>query len=132
MKKTLLFLFSLLILLTGCSTSHSSQPQRQTQNIGNPTAEEILKNNPEADLLQLRFIVYLKAEDNSWVQQEKLGSLQDVGEIRSTYDGSEPFENEMATKLVAGTKIYEAAHSSLIIVIDDNGKEIRYLPLIEG
>ncbi|UNK18698.1 hypothetical protein MNQ98_01230 [Paenibacillus sp. N3/727] len=41
----LIFLLSLLLLLTACS-ARSSQ---QTQNFGNPTAEEILKSIPDAD-----------------------------------------------------------------------------------
>ncbi|SMF92321.1 hypothetical protein SAMN05661091_5771 [Paenibacillus uliginis N3/975] len=132
MRKMLIFLLSLLLLLTACSARSSQTQEQQTQNFGNPTAEEILKSNPDADLLQLRNIVYIKAEDNSWVQQENLGSLQEVGEVQSIYDGNRPFENEMSTKLAPGTKIYEPTQHGLIIVAVNNGIEIRYIGLVEG
>ena len=133
MRTTLLFLLSALLLftLTACSV-RSSQPQEQSQATHNPTPEEILKNNPNADMLLLRDIVYTNAEDIEWVQQENIGSLQKVGEIGSIYPGSGPFENEMSTKLAPGTPIFESAGSGLILVVKVDGKEIRYLGLVEG
>lgn len=131
-KRFTLFSLTLFVLLTACSNRSSEPEKQQTTTIGNPTAEQILMNDPDADLLQFKDIVYIKADDASWVHEEKLGSLQEIGEVQAIYDSKNPYENEMSTKLAPGTKIYESAQAGYILVVQINGKEIRYLALLEG
>ncbi|KKO52668.1 hypothetical protein [Paenibacillus sp. DMB20] len=127
----LFLLFVVIFLLTACA-ARPSNSQQLTVATHNPTAEEILQHEPDADIFMSGDIVYRNAKDTKWVQQEKIGSLKGIGEIQSRYDGRGSFENKMATKLPPDTKLFAASPSTLIIVAEVNGEQIRYLGLVEG
>ncbi|NMO97148.1 lipoprotein [Paenibacillus lemnae] len=129
MNRIVLFLV-LLLLLTSCSDQSTSR--QAPQPIGNPTAEKVLQQHADADLFMVQDLVYILADPDSWVQEEELGPLEEVGKIQEMYDPAKPFVNYMATKLPAGTTIYaDSSHSSFLVVLKD-GKEARYLGLVEG
>lgn len=99
---------------------------------GNPTAEDILLNNKDADIFVLNGIVYKNAEDIDWVNSKKLTLGEEVVEIKKQTKDSEAFENGFATKLPIGTKIYEPVEKGDIYIAIVEDKEMRYLGLREG
>ncbi|MCR8656767.1 hypothetical protein [Paenibacillus endoradicis] len=128
-------LFIAIIMLTGCNQSKAMNAQ-QSQNettIGNPTAKEVLAQNPSVDVFQYKDIVYMNASDIEWVQQAELTIGERVGTITKQYKEDLTFEQGMATKLPVETEIYEpleAKGSILIVKLKDD--EVRYLGLFEG
>jgi hypothetical protein len=99
---------------------------------GNPTVEEILQNNKDADIFMLNGVVYTNAEDIEWVNAKKLTLGEEVVEISKQTTDSNKIENGTATKLPVGTKIYEPLEKGDIYIAVVEGKEIRYLGLREG
>ena len=133
--KAIISLFIALMILTGCSQSPAihSQPSNIQSSIGNPTAKEMLAQNPVADFFQYNDIVYANASDIEWVQQAELTIGEHVGTITKQYTDDLTFEHEMATKLPVGTEIYEPVkNKGPVLIVTVNGEEIRYLGLIEG
>lgn len=100
---------------------------------GNPTPEEILANDKDADIFLIGDDVYKNAEDIEWVRELDLTLGEKSGEIREITNISSEFESYTATKLPIGTVIYTPVESKgpIKIVFIDN-KEIRYLGMIEG
>ncbi|MFC4408878.1 hypothetical protein ACFOZY_00370 [Chungangia koreensis] len=119
------------LLLSSCNTKETNQ----LNNIetGNPTVEEILVENENADIFLLNGIVYSNAEQIDWVVNQELTVGQEVLEITKQTSDSHDFSNGSATKLPVGTKIYEKidGNGDIVIAIVE-GKEIRYLGLREG
>ncbi|WP_078503002.1 hypothetical protein [Paenibacillus selenitireducens] len=119
-----------MLILTGCNQSkinNSEHPATETTH--NPTTKEILTQNPNADIFQHKGIIYTNASNIEWVQQTELTIGEIVGTIRKQYIDGITFENEMATKLPVGAEIFE---SGQILIVNLDGREIRYLGLIEG
>lgn len=123
-----------MLAMTGCTPANSNRSEQSMVSvIGNPTAQDIVGNNSDADIFQFNNIVYSNASDIEWVQQADLTIGERVGAITKQYQADQVFEDSMATKLPIGTEIYEPVkrHGSVLIVVV-NGKEIRYLGLLEG
>ncbi|WJH33746.1 hypothetical protein N6H14_27640 [Paenibacillus sp. CC-CFT747] len=134
MKPFLSFLV-LLLTLTGCMPSEKSRSVVDSPAIAthNPTAEEVLDQSPDADLIQFNGLVYLNAREVEWVQQAELTIGSMVGTIAKRYRSSFPFEEGMATKLPIGTELYESRErGGSILIVKFNGKQIRYLKMVEG
>ena len=118
--------------LIGCNQHETSRVSR-VEVIGNPQAEDILVNNPEADIFQFNEIVYSNAVNLEWVQAANLTKGELVGIIKEQYMEGKQFKDEMATILPVGAEIYEPVNRQgpiLIVIFED--KEWRYLGLIEG
>jgi hypothetical protein len=99
----------------------------------NPTAQEMLRENPDADFFQLGGVVYMNAASIDWVQAEELQAEEKIGTIAKEYKQGAAFEDGMATKLPKGAEIYKPdTHGSLILIVKWNGDESRYLALLEG
>lgn len=123
-----------MLALTGCTPADSNQSgQSMVSVIGNPTAQQIVENNPDADIFQFNNIVYSNASDLEWVQQADLTIGERVGAITKQYQADLMFEDGMATELPIGTEIYEPVkkYGDILIVVV-NGQEIRYFGLLEG
>jgi len=140
MKKIFLF-FGILInslLLISCSSETNEQVNgikvnEQTIINGNPTPEEILTIDKDADIFLIGDVVYKNAEEIEWVRELNLTLGEKSGVIKKNTNNISEFENYTATKLPIGTVIYSPVEKKgpIKIVIVDN-KEIRYLGLIEG
>jgi len=120
-----------IMMITGCNQVNLTGSKEYV--IGNPTAKEILINDPNADIFQYKDIIYTNASDIEWVQQADLTIGKSVGTIQKQYQPDLAFEDEMATELPVGTVIYEPMKKRgpiLIVVVND--EEVRYLGLIEG
>lgn len=118
------------MVLVACN--NQTTPKKSGNDIGNPTAEQILLENKDADIFVLNGIVYTNAEDIEWVNEEELTLGEEVGEIKKQTNDSDAFEDYTATKLTVGTKIYEPVENSDIYIVKVDDKEIRYLGLREG
>ena len=126
--KLLISFLAIMLLLSGCSLSNGTH-SKTSESTHNPTATEILAEDPEADIIQLKGIIYTNANQIEWVQQTKIKVAESIGTIQKQYRKGDAFENEMATKLPVGVKIYG---SGAILIVYYKGEEIRYLGLIEG
>ncbi len=88
----------------------------------NPTIEEILAQNPNADAFVFGNIVY-KGGIN-WVNELNLTKGKHLGEIQV---------HNKATKLLIGAEVYEPIENhGLILIVKINEEELRYLGLVEG
>ena len=128
MKRNLFLssVLTVLVLLAGCVDSvNPSEPQA----IGNPTPKDYLKYE-DADIFLLNGIVHSNMEDVDWVQELAYTLGEEIGEITKQTDSAQEFENGTSNKLPVGTKIYRTDTPLYIAIVD--GKEIRYMEMIEG
>lgn len=101
----------------------------------NPTPEEILLDDKNADIFVEGDVVYINAQDIEWVNEEKLTAGEKIGDIKKQFDENEEFEDFTATKLPVGAQIYEPEEDvigGLVYIVKIDGKEIRYIGLVEG
>ncbi|GAA0287457.1 hypothetical protein GGQ92_000834 [Gracilibacillus halotolerans] len=129
-KRKLLLILLLSIVLVACNSQTTSE--LSGNDIGNPTAEQILQNDKDADIFVLNDIVYTNAEGIEWVYDDDLTLGEEVGEIKKQTTDGDAFENFTASQLTVGTKIYEPVENSSIYIVIVDDKKIRYLGLIEG
>jgi hypothetical protein len=134
MNKSWLFLILFFsFVLAACNNQTIEDPVNHELSVGNPIAEEILSKNKDADIFVYGGRVYQNAEDIDWINSLDLKKGQEVTKITAQTLNAKEFENGTATKLPIGTKIYEPVKKQgpiLIAVV--NGKEVRYLGLVEG
>ncbi|GAB3799796.1 hypothetical protein [Virgibacillus kimchii] len=104
-KRKVMLILLLSIVLVACNSQ--TTPEISEGDIGNPTAEQVLQNDKNADIFVINDIVYTNAEDIEWVYEDELTIGEEVGKIKKQNDDGEAFENFTATKLTVGTKIYE-------------------------
>ncbi|WP_078598447.1 hypothetical protein [Evansella clarkii] len=131
-RKTYLLIF-VVLLLSACNVQSSEDVEEEEYATSNPTAEEILSSSPDADIFMTEDIIYTYAEDIDWVMELDLTLGEEVTEITNQTNNSSEFKNGTATELPVGTKIYKPneKRGAIYIAIVD-GKEIRYIGLIEG
>src|SRR5699024_5387585 len=128
-KGLFLFLF-LLLALIACSGNNEEQHTTH-----NPTPEEILSQDKDADIFVEGDLVYENAMDIDWVNEKELTIGKEIGEIKKQSTNSEEFESFTASKLPVGTKIYETNEDVVggyIYIVKKDGEEIRYVGLPEG
>lgn len=122
----LLFIVFLIIVLGACNDNGK---ETNEEAIGNPTPEEILSDDKNADIFFMDGTVYVKDMD----VDEEFTIDEKVGEIKKQTDDSEEFEDFTASKLPTGTEIYEPEEKKgPIYIIKLDGKEIPYMGLVEG
>ncbi|MFC4404790.1 hypothetical protein [Gracilibacillus xinjiangensis] len=117
--KKLIILFILPGLLAACNHDQINQIA-----IGNPTMDEILKEDSNADVFVHRDIVYKNAMDVEWLTELEFKLGDQIGEISSSNN---------ATHLPIETELYELIDENrpiIIAVVDD--QIIPYLGMIEG
>ena len=133
LKRLFIFIGGLTIfstIATGCSIENSQQ-QIEVHTTKNPDASETLELQPEADLFQWGDVIYIA--DVDWVQGLELSKGIEIGEIAKNTSNPKDFTNGTANKLPIGAKIYEPLEKNgPIYIVVVNGKEIRYLGLLEG
>jgi len=98
-----------ILLLAGCTGS----PGEETP--GNLTIKQVLRKNPDADYFVLNDAVYVRGID--WIEAVELTKDEIIGEI----------EEGMASDLPQGTKIIAPKERRDILIVENNGIEIRYL-----
>ncbi len=126
--RRLLTILSLLPIVFILSCSDNDEKEN-VEFIGNPTAEDFLDES-DADIFVLDDIVFTNAEEVDWVLELDYELGEKVGEISKHAEAAADFDNEAANRLPIGTEIYQTNTEAFIAVVE--GKEIRYLPMIEG
>lgn len=132
-KKSLLFISLLSLILIACSGNNEKEIAVYESH--NPTPEEILLENKDADIFLVDDLVFINAEDVTWVQEEKLIIEKEIGKIEKQSSDSKVFENFTASKLPVGTKVYEPKENivgGFIYIVKKDNEEIRYVGLSEG
>lgn len=122
-------LLSAVVLLAGCETDKPSS-KLQVNRIGNPTAQEVLSNNPEANILMHSEVVFISGIQ--WVEEEDLTKDEYVTEITMQTNDGERFINGAANKLPLGTKIYRVRERGDIVIAETEEGDVRYYKLVEG
>ena len=123
MQKVLVYSFLFLLVLTGCS---SVVPN-------NPTAKTILKENAQADILQIDHLIYIKATDQEFLEKNNFIKGDKIGEIKKTTTSTLFFKDFCATKLPVGSEIFATNdHDTYTIIVEIDGKQIVYTALVEG
>lgn len=115
---------SCLVFLFACSE------EKEVATIGNPTAEEILEMQEDADILQLNGDVYQTGMD--WLDEEDVTKKEKVGQIESSSTDGAFFEDGTATHLPVETSIYSVNENESILLAEVDGEYIRYSILAEG
>jgi len=115
-----------ILLLWGCS----AREYTTTVTTGNPTAQEILKMNSEADIFQWGGTIYQTNID--WVDELILTEGDLVGTIE--YNSSNPidFKNATANILPIGTEIYQAKERNDVLIAKYGDELKYYYQLVEG
>ncbi len=71
-----------------------------------------------------------------WVEELTLTNNEQVGEIITRYEPHTNFEDNMATQLPVGAKIFSAKESGEvggpILLVETDGKLIKYTGIVEG
>ncbi|QHW33719.1 hypothetical protein GZH47_24925 [Paenibacillus rhizovicinus] len=122
------------LLLMGCGEAGSGGTASiNSEATHNPTAQEMLQDNPDADFFQLGDVIYVNAANIEWVQAEALKAEEKIDSIAKQYVQGGVFEDGMATKLPKGAEIYKPdTHGLLILIAKWDGHEVRYLAILEG
>jgi|SRR5690625_3425350 len=132
-KRSLFLILFLSLVLVACGGNDGSEVEERTTH--NPTPEEILSDDKDADIFVESNVVYMNAQNIEWVNEEEITAGEEIGEIKKQSDNSEEFEDFTATKLPVDTKIYEPEDDGiggLIYIVKTDDEEIRYLGLVEG
>ncbi|WP_026690120.1 hypothetical protein [Alteribacter aurantiacus] len=110
------------IFLIGCQSG-----------IDNPSASEVLRNNPDADIFQWNGgFVYSNMSGAEYIDRG-FEPDEKIGEIKRQTDRRWFFRDGSATQLPEGTSIYKPAGNAmnyLIAIVD--GEEVLYRILLEG
>ncbi|RHW43273.1 hypothetical protein D1B31_00960 [Neobacillus notoginsengisoli] len=124
--KKLIFIASILIFITGCYAADKTTEVT----IDRIDAEEVLRLDPDADIFQYDGVIYQTNID--WVEELTLTKDMQVGEIKTTNSRTTNFKDGMANKLPVGAKIYSAKEQGDILLVEHEGKLLKYLAIVEG
>ncbi|MGE6684720.1 hypothetical protein [Paenisporosarcina sp. NPDC076907] len=127
-KSNLLLLCSLLLfILSSCGVADD----------GIITAKDVIKQDSEADIIQINGFIYSNMTELEWFQErkEKLIKHTLLGETQKQSTSSFGFKDWTATKLPVGTKIYSASENGLeldILIVEVDDKVFYYMKFLEG
>lgn len=118
-------------ILSGCS-SFQNNDNIETHETENPTAEEVLQLDSEADIFQLDGVIYQTNID--WVDDLTLTKGKEVSVIKSQEQDATAFENNTANKLPGGTKIYKPKEKidENVLLVELDGEFMNYYAIVEG
>ncbi|MBM7836877.1 hypothetical protein JOC54_000108 [Alkalihalobacillus xiaoxiensis] len=124
--KRLTHFIVLALILTGCASDNE-----QTNSTENPTAEEILNRDSEANILLFNETVYQTNID--WVDELTLTKGEQIGEIEAqATEGNVALSEKMSTKVSVGSAIFEAVEREDVLIVDENGELYYFYALVEG
>lgn len=131
MQKLIVFslLVTTLLIMTGCSYINTDDDVEVLE-MENPNAENILMLDPDADLFQLNGIIY--QTDIDWVDDLSLTKDEKIGEIKAKIEKDSKFENDMSNTLPAGTEIFSVKEREDILIVESDGKTLKYYAMVEG
>ncbi|RDW17221.1 hypothetical protein CWR45_12560 [Oceanobacillus chungangensis] len=126
--KRLFFGSIIIVLFILCGCSNLGETNEVT--IDSIDAEEVLTLDPDADIFQYDGVIY---ETNiEWVEDLSLTKDVQIGEIKTKNDISTDFVDEMSNKLPVGAKIFSTKERGDILIVESDGKILKYLAIDEG
>lgn len=131
MRKSIIFILFILVLV-GCNSNNRISEENNAKYIiiGNPTTEEILKANPNANILMYKDTIYNSGID--WVDELKLTKDTQITEISEQRKEGKDFTNGTASKLIVGTKIFSVKERKDVLIAETKDGDIRFYNLVEG
>ncbi|WP_226682902.1 hypothetical protein [Sutcliffiella horikoshii] len=114
------------MLLTACKAT----------SVDNPTANEILSENSDADIIQLEGLIYSRYMDENSESDYVKGDK--IGEILEQTTNTWWFRDLYASKLPKGTEIFSTEKGyieedlPIVILVEIDGELIEYHVLVEG
>ncbi len=121
----IMLIMVLLTQLTGCKSD-----QTQVHSTPNPTAEDILSDNPNANIFMYNQTIYNTGI--AWVDELELTKDEFITEIIKKSDNGKDYVDGTANKLSVGTKIYSVKERGDILVAETPEGDIRFYYLVEG
>lgn len=129
----LLLLVAFILVLIGCGNNAPRETcgdtSFQQHTIGNPTPADFLSDQ-NADIFYFGDVVYSNAEHLDWAKERKYTKTELLGEITKQTSQADIFVEGTANKLFLGTKIFDTDTEIFVAIV--NGKEIRYIKMVEG
>lgn len=110
-------------LLAACSNDGG-----ETITSSKPTAQEVLKEEPNADIIQINGTIYktnIKRVDDLKVTKDKEIAIIQKTSKKDIKDGT-------ASKLRVKTKIFSTKEQNDVVIAEINGKIKKYIALAEG
>lgn len=124
MPKMIIAVAMFVWVLSGCGFNSGSNTT------GNPTANDVLSTNPDANIFMYQDIIYSAGID--WVDELTLTKDKEITEVIEQQEDGRKFKNGTANKLKAGTKFFSAKERKDILIAETEEGEIRFYSLIEG
>lgn len=115
-----------LFTITGCSNGGETTKEK----IGRINAREVLTLDPDADIFQYNGVIYKTNID--WLEEISLTKKVLIGEIKTKNNANTDFKDEMSNKLPVGTKIFSTKERGDILIVEFEGKILKYLAIVEG
>ncbi|WP_456276310.1 hypothetical protein [Bacillus sp. AK128] len=118
----------LCLLMSGCSTAST----------GNPTAQDILEENKDADIIKLDGLIYSRNMTNFNQPEGGYSKGAKIGVIKAKTTNTLWYRNLYASKLPKGTEVfsadeeYQKGDAPFIIIVEVDGELVDYHALIEG
>ncbi len=107
--------------------------------VGNPTVSEILKGNPDADILKLDGLVYTNTTELPWTRDMDFTKGDLIGKVNRQTTNTWWFFNLYASKLPKGTKVYTANENEYedgdapwAVLVEYEGELLIYEAMVEG
>ncbi|MBD0380967.1 hypothetical protein [Paenibacillus sedimenti] len=119
--------------LIGCEKEPAKQiskPHIETKTIGNPTAQEVLRMDSNANIFMYKDTIYNAGIP--WVDELKLTRDIQITEITNQSNNGKAFNNGTANKLSDGTKIFRVKERNDILIAETERGDIRFYQLVEG
>ncbi|SET18284.1 hypothetical protein SAMN05216389_106205 [Oceanobacillus limi] len=134
------FIFSIIVLtLVVLAILSVSSNYPLTFSTHNPTAREIIKENPNADIIKLDGLVYSNVSDQDRIREQNILVGEKIGEVKKKSSSTWWYQDFYATKLPTGTEIYtidedsyEKGDAPFYILVKQDEKIFIYQALIEG
>ncbi|WP_282937534.1 hypothetical protein [Paenibacillus sp. RC67] len=117
-------------ITTGCTKEEILMTSEQTKTIGNPTAQEVLSMDPNANVFMCKDMIYNAGIP--WVDELKLTKDIQLTEITHQSNDGKAFKNGTANKLTVGTKIFRVKERNDILIAETERGDIRFYQLVEG
>ncbi|MBB6451654.1 hypothetical protein HNQ94_000075 [Salirhabdus euzebyi] len=97
---SLVFILCTMLALSG------NFPSSNYGSVGNPTAKEILKGNPDADILKLDGLIYYNVSDAEWFNEEVYKKGEKIGKVQKKTTNTWWYLNLYSSKLPKGTAVF--------------------------
>ncbi|WP_256758160.1 hypothetical protein [Cohnella sp. WQ 127256] len=121
MRIVMYILLLVCFITTGCTS---------TKTIGNPTASEVLKMEPNANVFMYKDTIYNAGIP--WVDELELTKDIQETEITRQSNKGRAFKNGTANKLGVGTKVFRVKERNDMLIAETEGGDIRFYQLVEG